>query len=560
MFLRLATWQRYALMFLAGCLYPMGFAPFDLWPLTLASLAIGYFLLQLHNQDAPPTANHTTKNLTSKLSSSHNTDTSHRFRFKRIFFSSFWYCMGVFGVGIAWVHISIHVYGESPLWISLLLTLALVAVMSAFMALIMACERGHTSPVASALSFAGLWVGGELLRSFAFTGFPWLLLGYAFIDTPLSGFAPVVGVYGLSLIAALIAGLAIAGLTYRLNWRGISCVLGISLLFGSGWLLQQKQWTHPLAPAIDVTLVQGNIDQRIKWDESEQEHTLRVYRQMTDVWRLSPPSTPPSNTAATRLVVWPEAAIPLFYHEAEAYIDDLSQTLKQQNISWITGVPYEDDTEGTAKYFNSVISKGLGHGRYNKQKLVPFGEFIPFPDLIRLLGQLLQIPFFDLPMSSFSKGDTDQPPLIANQQRIAPFICYEIVYPDLVRHNAAHSDLLLTISNDAWFGDSIAPHQHFQIARMRALETGQMLIRSTNTGISGLVDHHGQVLMQLPSFQQTFGSGQVFATKGQTPFMRWGNLPLYAVILGFFLWSSAPLSKARLKFLHHGLFCRSRKT
>ncbi len=500
-----AHWLRFPSMsaFILGCLFPLGFAPFNFWPVSIISLA-GYYGLLQHLRNQPNT------------------------RFKNLFINSFSYCVGLFSVGVSWIHISIYVYGESPLVVSLLLTGAMIFVMSLMVSLVMALSNFSKTPPLNALLFASLWVLGEIVRSMVLTGFPWLLLGYAFIDSPLVGFAPMVGVYGLSFLIALCAAwLANTFFKHRTLQQRLRYMAGILILFSGGYLLNFQQWTQPLAANINVALIQGNIDQRIKWDESEQQNTLAIYRQLTEQWLNSSRE----NNHQTTIMVWPEAAIPLFYHEAEAYIQQMSQILTAANISWITGIPTEDDDGEYAQYFNSVIAAGVGSGRYNKQKLVPFGEFIPFPDIIRAIGQALQWPIFDLPMSSFTVGDRHQSPLLANQYRIAPFICYEIVYPDLVRAAAANSDLLLTISNDGWFGDSIAPHQHFEMARMRAIETGKMLIRSTNTGISGLIDHRGQVIMQMPSFQRTYGTGQVHPTQGQTPFMRIGNTPLYIGIL-----------------------------
>ena len=505
-----AYWLRFPKIsaLLLGCLFALGFAPFHFWPASILSMAGFYGLLQ-HLRQQPFVA------------------------FKPLFNLSFSYCVGVFSVGVSWIHVSIYVYGESPLIISLLLTGAMIVVMSVFVSLVMACCRFSDRPQLNALLFAGLWVIGEMLRSMVLTGFPWLLLGYAFIDSPLVGFAPVVGVYGLSFLAALgaawLACLFCKQPSSKLNKsrQQLMYAAAIILLLGSGYVLQYQHWTTPLPQTIEVALIQGNIDQRIKWDASEQQSTLTIYRRLTTQW-LHSPKNPSTNT---QLVVWPEAAVPMFYHEAQAYIQQMSKALASANVSWITGIPTQDGDDDHAQYFNSIIAAGIGSGRYNKQKLVPFGEFIPFPEGIRTIGQALQWPIFDLPMSSFSVGSPQQAPLMAGPYRVAPFICYEIVYPDLVRRTAANSDVLLTISNDGWFGDSVAPHQHFEMARMRAIETGKMLIRATNTGISGLIDHRGKVIMQMPSFQRAYGTGQVQVTSGQTPFMRMGNLPIYVGVV-----------------------------
>ncbi len=185
----------------------------------------------------------------------------------------------------------------------------------------------------------------------------------------------------------------------------------------------------------------------------------------------------------------------------------------------ITGIPFRP--EGQQRYHNSIMALGSGEGVYLKQRLVPFGEYVPLEEQLRGL-----ISFFDLPMSAFSPGPADQPPLRAGAFRIAPFICYEVVYPDLVASGARNADLLITISNDSWFGNSIGPLQHLQMAQMRALENGRYMIRGTNNGISAIIDHRGRITARTGQFVEESLSGKVEVMLGETPFSSFGSRPI----------------------------------
>jgi apolipoprotein N-acyltransferase len=272
--------------------------------------------------------------------------------------------------------------------------------------------------------------------------------------------------------------------------------------------LAQINWVSPATDdKLSVALIQANIPQEEKWLSEQLRPTLDLYRQMSEkAWSKD-------------LIVWPETAIPRLYHRANAYLSYMDAEAKKQHSAIITGIPYKQPDTGS--YHNSIIAIGEGSGIYHKQRLVPFGEYIPMEKWLRGL-----IEFFDLPMSNFSLAPDAQALLKVGKLQLAPFICYEIVYPDLVAATVPKADLLITISNDTWFGKSHGPLQHFQMAQMRALENGRYLIRGTNNGVSALINEKGQVINRADQFVRTTLYGEVQAMSGLTPFARGGTRPV----------------------------------
>ncbi|MCL6416719.1 apolipoprotein N-acyltransferase [Aestuariirhabdus sp. Z084] len=483
-------WGAQLLALAAGGLAVGGFSPFDLWPLPLISSALLYLLLY-------PLAP------------------------REALWRGFAYGLGLFGAGTSWVYVSIHQFGAASMPLAAFLTLLFCACMSILFIAPFAWSysqlRRHFpgSIALSLIAFIGLWVLFEWSRTWLLTGFPWLLWGYALIDTPLSAWAPVSGVFGLSLL--LVAGGALIA-----QWI-ISRRPRRALVLGSaGWLgalllsipLAGHQWTQPASPALTVALVQPAIPQLMKWREGFLQETLQHLEQLTAPhWDAD-------------IILWPENAIPAFQHRMQPYLQQLDAQAKTTHTSLISGIPiYRKAISGEATFHNGITSLGEGEGDYLKQKLVPFGEYVPLQSLLRGL-----IAFFDLPMSNFARGPADQPLLQAGPYQLAPLICYEVVYPDLVASMGARSDILLTISNDTWFGASIGPHQHLQMARMRALENGRYLIRATNDGITTLVDPMGRLMDQLPQFETGVLRGSVQAMQGITPYGRTGSWPLIVLI------------------------------
>ncbi|CAA0083028.1 Apolipoprotein N-acyltransferase [Zhongshania aliphaticivorans] len=444
------------------------------------------------------------------------------------------WCFGSasFATGVSWVYIAIHDFGGT----STLLAVPMTAIFCIGLGLIPALFayayiRWIRAGIAGkTLGFAALWVLTEWLRGWLFTGFPWLYLGYGHLHTAMAGWSPVTGVYGISFWVAL-SGAAVAQCIVSPATKkrhGITTLGGCIILFGLGYSLQKQEWTSAddRAP-LKIGAVQANISQDKKWAYTQYWATLEKYDHASEtLWPTSD------------LVIWPEAAIPALYHNALSYFDYIAERAEANNSALITGVPTRTDDD----MFNSVMVISGGDGIYHKQRLVPFGEYVPLGQYIRGL-----INFFDLPMSSFSRGGPNQNHLHVKGWQLAPSICYEIAYPDLIARSARNSDVLFTISNDAWFGNSIGPDQHMQMAQMRALENGRELIRVTGTGITAIVDHHGNIRTRIPSFIATTMQGEVHARNGSTPFTRFGSTPIIALCAMLAITAGLTRSGRRIK-------------
>ncbi|MCV6588174.1 MAG: apolipoprotein N-acyltransferase [Marinobacterium sp.] len=484
---------------LAGAALPAALAPFNFWPLAWLSPALFFWLLSRNT-----------------LSVRHSIALG-------------WsYGLGVFGAGVSWVFVSISEHSTTPLPVALLLTGAFVAAL----ALLFAIQGGLYGRYLNGsryswLAFAGLWWLFEWLRSWLLTGFPWLYLGYASLDTPLQAWAPLGGVWLLSLWVAL-GGSALVALSRRRSGRMARMVAAVVLTLP--WLVATQlptQWTEPQR-TLSVAVVQADIPQAIKWQRSQLPGILQRYQRLTAQVEQEQPGT--------ELIVWPETAIPALYRNALPYLGDTFARLDEQGISLISGMPAaiaDPEQPGGYRFHNSLAVVSGGAGIYHKQRLVPFGEYLPLEAVIRGL-----VDFFNLPASNFSLPAAGQQNLRINGTELASAICYEIAYPALVREAARSANMLLTVSNDTWFGHSIAPDQHMQIARMRALENGRWLIRGTNNGISALVDPQGNITAQAPRYTVALLTGEVTSMQGQTPWQQLGVWPSLllagALMLGSF--------------------------
>lgn len=467
---------------LAGALVTLSLAPFDLWPAGIISCALYCYLLC--TCDA-----------------------------RQALWRGWLFGLGLFGSGASWVYVSIHVYGYASVPLAALLTVLFCAGLALLHALFGWCYVRLVRPLPGGmlLGFAALWVLFEGLRSWLLTGFPWLYLGYAHIDTWLAGWAPVVGVYGLSFITALTGSCAfLAWRRRRLLPLAVYASLVLALWVGGG-ALRQVEWVVPAAQQpLTVALYQPNIPQQLKWQRAYYPTILGQFDQALD------------EMYGHDIVLWPESALPRFYEQARDYLDPVAARMKRENSTLITGTPFRETGNG-GDYFNSIIALGAGQGLYHKQHLVPFGEYVPLEQWLRGL-----ITFFDLPMSGFTPGSPGQGVLRAGDFRVAPFICYEVVYPELVARAAQRADLLVTISNDSWFGASIGPLQHLQMAQMRALETGRYMLRGTNNGVSAIIDHRGRILVRSAQFEETVVSGEAQVMLGTTPAAGFGTRPVFA--------------------------------
>lgn len=490
----LPRWQVLILAPLAGALITLSLAPFKLWPTAILGCAVYAYLLA---SCTPGQA----------------------------LWRGWLFGLGMFGSGASWVYVSIHVYGNAGIPLAAFLTLLFCAGLALLHALQAWLYTRIVRPLPGGmlLGFAAFWVFGEWVRSWLLTGFPWLYLGYAHVDTWLAGWAPISGVYGLSFAVAFTASCVF--LTWRspqpatvLSYGGL-----LATLWGGGLMLKPIEWVAPASEQpISVAIYQPNIPLEQKWDRRSYQNILRQYERAV------------SPMFAHDLVLWPESAIPRTADRAGDFLDPIARRASLSDTVLITGIPTRNDQ---GQYFNSIIALGQGKGQYDKQRLVPFGEYVPLEAQLRGL-----IDFFDLPMSNFSKGSSQQGPLEAGNHRVAPLICYEIVYPELVAKSAQQAELLVTISNDSWFGASIGPLQHLQMARMRALENGRYLLRGTNNGVSAIIDHRGQIISRTEQFVESTLVGKAQVMLGSTPFTSFGSLPLL-IALGLLLGSMGLLHR-----------------
>ncbi|WP_235906691.1 apolipoprotein N-acyltransferase [Pseudomonas saliphila] len=480
--LRSPGWPGHLIALLAGALSTLSLNPFNLWPLGLVSAALLYQGLKRVN-GAQATLR------------------------------GWAWGLGLFATGVSWVYVSIHVHGYAPPALAGLLTALFVAglaLIPGLMAWIWSRWLRPDSGVwLASIGFSLLWIATEMFRGWFLTGFPWLYHGYAHTDTWLAGWAPIGGVWLVGLVSVLSACL----LSETRTWTTLrpAALAGISLaaIWLGGWLLTAVDWTSPAGEPLTVALIQADIAQSRKWDPEHIDHTLATYRDMS--YAQGP----------VDLIVWPETAVPVLQSQALPFVRGMASNLAEQGTTLITGIPVDQGQGEQMRIYNGIVVAGDEDNQYLKHKLVPFGEYVPLEQWLRGV-----IAFFDLPMSSFSRGAAEQPPLNAMGHELAPFICYEAVYPDFAARLAGQSQLLISISNDSWFGKSIGPLQHLQMARMRSIESARWMIRGTNNGVTALIDHKGELRAQIPQFEAQALKGQVQPMEGQTPFLLWRSWPL----------------------------------
>ena len=498
---RFPHWALFLSAFLLGSINVFAFAPLSLWPLQLLGLS-GLFCL-LH----------------------------YAATIKKVMQLTWLYCFAWLFFGVIWLTVTMFRYGDMPIWLSIIAVALLAGSLAFLPALLMGLAarlRKHFPVVVVYLVwFPTCWSLAEWTRGWIFTGFPWLVSGYAHNVSPLAGLAPIIGVYGITWLTALIAGsvaLVVIG-------KRVFVALPIALL-ALGFGLSFVQWTAPNGGPMTVRLLQGNVDQNIKF---EREHLV----DSLDFYYRSIQQKPAD------LIVTPESALPLVAQGLpENYLANLQEFSDRTQSSIALGL---FNSDGPDLFANSMMgisphdasNSSSANYRYDKHHLVPFGEFIP-------PGFGWFYHYMHIPMGDLQRGVLLAAPFAVKDQQILPNICYEDVFGEEIAAKIAHAyfdkkavpTILLNMTNLAWFGDTWAMPQHVQITQMRTLETGRPMLRSTNTGVTTLVNAQGQVVRQLPPFTRGELEVTVQGYQGITPYIVCGNylwlglMGLIAVICG----------------------------
>lgn len=429
--------------------------------------------------------------------------------------SGFLFGAALFGAGTWWIYTAIHDFGQAPFWLAALLMIGLLAIKGSYYALLgWAVTRlaRESSTLRALVLLPAAWVLMEALRGWLFTGFPWLELGYAHSDSPLAALAPLGGIHLVTAANVVTAGALVVLL--RGPWRDRAIALAAVLAFwGGGQLLADREWTMPAGDGLDVALLQGAIPQDEKWQVENRVATLDRFRQLN------------REALGARIIVWPESAIPLLAHEATPYLESIRQESRARNSDVMIGLLRFDFD--TAEIRNGLYSmSAAGDSWYYKRQLVPFGEFFPVPAFMRRWMRLMSLPYYDM-----TPGGDDQPTLAAGGQRLAATICYEDAYGGDQLANLGQATLLVNVTNNAWFGDSAAPHQQLQMARFRAREAGRWLMRSTSNGVTAVIGPDGAVRARAPQFVPAVLKSRVQPRTGLTPYARIGDWPVLVLSL-----------------------------
>lgn len=468
---------NYFFIFVAGLLGPLGFAPFHMPGLTILSLAFLYSEL-----------------LSCKP--------------KQGLILGFIFGMGYFGIGVSWVVISIHDYGQLNYFCAGFVTFLFLVYLSLFPALVAYSFKRLSitaTPIISMLLFSVLWCASEWLRSHLFTGFPWLLIGTTQVDTPLRFLAPIIGVSGLSLLCCFAASL----LTFAVKDNSIKryyylCAFVLIIIAPS--VGKNIHWTEVKDSPISVGIIQPNLSMRDKWDEALFWKLLKYYERTTQ------------KLMGTNLIILPESAIPLPASYLEDYLLKMNKKALKANSALLLGILQPANTE-ESNFYNSIISLGKAKGEYLKRQLVPFGEYIPQPFVA--INH-----WMNLPEPNIVKGKHNQSLIHVGSHPIASLICYEIAYPNIVRQQMPLAQWIVSISDNGWFGRSLASYQQLQMAQLLSLLTGRYQVVVNNDGLSSVINDHGDIVDGLPAFHSGILQTTIYPTEGSTPWIKWQEIPV----------------------------------
>ena len=468
---------------LAGILFTLAFSPFD-YPY-LAPLALS--LLFASWQNTTP---------------------------RRALLRGYLFGLGSFGLGVSWVYISIHDFGGAHWLSSGLLTVLFFGFWALFPALAgyfsVKILTGNRTLI-SVWVMPIVWLLIEYFRgNCLLNGFPWLQSAYSQLDTPLAGYIPIIGVYGTGFLVALTA--ASVAFIFQTRRHRLLLTTFIITLWATGSVLQSIKWTHAIGKPVQVSLIQGNITQDQKWRPENKLKTLQLYKELTEAhWDSA-------------VIIWPETSIPAYLSEVnEWFLQPLSNAAKLHNTDLIVSLPTHGNS--TDEKYNAVMTLGKETGLYRKKHLLPFGEYLPWQPVSGFILNSLAIK-----LGNFTPGDIDQPLLKAGGYSFITSICYEDAFGDTGLTGLPDAAYLVNVTNDGWFGNSIEPHQHLQMARMRALETGRYMLRATNTGVTAVIAPDGRIISQAPLFTATVLTETITPMAGMTPYAIWGDTPFIIVL------------------------------
>jgi len=476
--------RNYVYALLLGSIFPLGFAPFDLYPITLISISLFIYIL-----DKESNSNY--------------------------YLVGFFYGLGLWSVGISWVFVSIHYHGDLNIIISLLITFLFVAFLSLYFSALAFLYRFFKTKVSHLnyiFLFPVLWVTIEILRSHLFTGFPWLIVGSSLSGTGLGGWTPILGSYGSSLIVLMSAGCLNSILNKTKKIEIYSTLLFLLFLISS-FSLNKYNWTSQ-GKELNIFIYQPNLSLRDKWSINGFNKTKELIEQAVEISKKGD------------LIVFPETALIFDKKEIASWIKEINLKLIKKEASLISGIIAKDSkNEYLIERYNRFQGFGLLDSHYDKVHLVPFGEYVP---LRHYLGGVMDVLGINMVNTLSGKNITS---LKAGNIRVSPSICYEIAFNNLIRKTAKTSNLIITISNDTWFGRSLGPEQHLEIAQTRALEHQKVLLRSTNSGISGIIGRKGEVFERRGIFEKKELERKIYLYEGNTPFSIVGNSIIYIIIL-----------------------------
>jgi apolipoprotein N-acyltransferase len=491
----------YALrIFFAGLLLPLGFAPFHIPGMIILGLALLY----------------------AALSKPWRIDS---------FTLGFIFGLGFFGFGISWIFVSIHVYGHLNYFLAAAITLLFICYVSIYIGLVTyvyAKLARHYQGLLSCLLFASIWCLGEYLRANLMTGFPWLILGFGEIDTPLKFLLPIVGVYGVSFLTCVAAVSLVEGMRNVGKFRSYWLMFFVGLILLPS-ILKNMDWGTINRQPISVGVIQANLSMRDKWDESLFWQLVQRYQEGVD-----------QLISRSNLIVMPESAIPIPANYVSDLLNNLHLKASQSGSAILLGIPHPSSNNGDEMgYYNAIISLGEANGNYFKQHLVPFGEFIP-----KAFQRI--IDWLEVPISNLKAGKAHQELIHVNHHSIASLICYELAYPQLLREQLPEAQWIVSVSDDGWFGHSLAMYQQLQIAQVLSIQTARYQVVANNDGLSSIIDTKGNIVASLNAFTTGLLEENIFSVTGSTPWVYYGDTPFIALFFAVVILSLGINTKRRV--------------